>query len=233
VPETSEVSAALRPFWPILRLPAGLTSYPHSTSPCFGASLRSGDPYESTAARNSNLDIQIASGSHGGRRYQPIRKRASRQRLRGGASRQWPPYGFRQPVKGMKRRRPQPPLPGWSDADVGPPRRTAGVRGDSAADLGAAVTGRVRAGGLPGRKRGGKKKEGRWSVRELRRNAPKFPVDSCREGAPPAFHGAGKTFRPCAAQNIGRNRGDCRILFEAGKAKWKSRARHICPGAAC
>src|ERR1019366_198456 len=105
-----------------------------------------------------------------------------------------------------------------------------GVRGDSAADLGAAFTGGVRAGGLPGRKGGEEKKEGRWSVRELRRNAPKFPVDSCREGAPPAFHGAGKTFRPCAAKNIGRNRGDCRILFEAGKAKWKRKSRLIAKG---
>jgi hypothetical protein len=44
----------------------------------------------------------------------------------------------------------------------------AGVQRDSAADLGAAVTGGVRAGGLPGRKGSEEKKEGRWSVRELR-----------------------------------------------------------------
>ena len=48
------------------------------------------------------------------------------------------------------------------------PSDAAGVRGDSAADLGAAVTGGVRAGGLPGRKGSEEKKEGRWSVRELR-----------------------------------------------------------------
>src|ERR1039457_6558628 len=44
------------------------------------------------------------------------------------------------------------------------PSDAAGVRGDSAADLGAAVTGGVRAGGLPGRKSGEEKREGGWSV---------------------------------------------------------------------
>ncbi len=55
------------------------------------------------------------------------------------------------------------------------PSDAAGARCDSAADLGAAFTGGVRAGGLPGRKDGEEKKEGWWSVRELRRNAPKSP----------------------------------------------------------
>jgi hypothetical protein len=46
-----------------------------------------------------------------------------------------------------------------------------------------------------------------------------------KTGAPPGFHGAGKTFRPSAAKNIGLS--DCRILFEAGKAKWKSRLTRV------
>src|ERR1035437_8278518 len=58
------------------------------------------------------------------------------------------------------------------------PSDAAGVRGDSAADLGAAVTGGVRAGGLPGRKRGEEKREGWWSVRGI---APKH-AKSFRSG---------------------------------------------------
>src|ERR1019366_1239571 len=42
------------------------------------------------------------------------------------------------------------------------PSDAAGVRGDSAADLGAAVTGGGRSGGVPGGKRGGEKRGGGW-----------------------------------------------------------------------
>src|ERR1022692_2190828 len=56
------------------------------------------------------------------------------------------------------------------------PSDAAGVRGDSAADLGAAVTGGVRAGGLPGRKNGEEKKEGWWSCPRI---APKRAQASC------------------------------------------------------
>jgi hypothetical protein len=82
------------------------------------------------------------------------------------------------------------------------PSDAPGIRGDSAADLGAAFTGGLRAGGLPGRNGSEEKKEGRWSVREFRRNSPKSPVDSCREGAPTAFHDISKTFRLCAAKKL-------------------------------
>ena len=43
----------------------------------------------------------------------------------------------------------------------------------------------------------------------------------------PTSHGYWCGFRRCAAKNIGRNRGDCRILFEAGKAKWKSQSLSV------
>jgi hypothetical protein len=82
------------------------------------------------------------------------------------------------------------------------PSDAAGVRGDSAADLGAAVTGGVRAGGLPGRKGSEEKKEGYWSVRELRRNAPKLPVGSRLEGASPTSHEYCYSFRRRAAKNL-------------------------------
>ena len=50
-----------------------------------------------------------------------------------------------------------------------------GVRGDSAEDLGAALTGGVRAVGLPGRKNGEEKKEGWWSCPRIApKPAPRF-----------------------------------------------------------
>jgi hypothetical protein len=47
-----------------------------------------------------------------------------------------------------------------------------------------------------------RKKEGWWSVRELRRNAPQFPADPCREGSPPAFRVVGKIFRRSVGKKL-------------------------------
>lgn len=46
------------------------------------------------------------------------------------------------------------------------------------------------------------------SVRELRRNAPKFPADSFRKGAPHTFYGIARTFLRSVGQEIGRAQGD-------------------------
>jgi hypothetical protein len=69
-----------------------------------------------------------------------------------------------------------------------------------------------------------RKKEGWWSVRELRRNAPKFPVDSCREGHRPAFHGAGKTFSDPLAKKLVALEGDWSILLAKMKIPIQVRA---------
>jgi hypothetical protein len=69
----------------------------------------------------------------------------------------------------------------------------AGVRCDSPADLGAALAGGVSPGGYrPCEPMAKKKKEGRWSVGELGRDAPKLPVGSGPEGCRPLFIGTGK-----------------------------------------
>jgi hypothetical protein len=60
----------------------------------------------------------------------------------------------------------------------------------------------VRAGGLPWRKSDEGKKEGWWSVRELRRNAPKLPVGSRLEGASPTSYGYCYGFRRRPAKNL-------------------------------
>src|SRR5580704_18553197 len=59
-------------------------------------------------------------------------------------------------------------------------------------------------------------------VRALRRNAPKFPADSFREGRRPLFVGTARTFLRSAGKKVGRAQGDRCILFESGEPKWKS-----------
>jgi hypothetical protein len=70
------------------------------------------------------------------------------------------------------------------------PSDSAGVRGDFAADLGAAVTGGGKSWRLAGTKERRRKEGGDGgAVRELGRDAPKLPVGSGPEGPPPTLHG--------------------------------------------
>jgi hypothetical protein len=55
----------------------------------------------------------------------------------------------------------------------------------------------------------------------------KFPSDSFREGAPPAFPGIAITFLRSVGKKVGRAQGDCCILSESGRPKWKSRERTL------
>src|ERR1039458_3959111 len=105
------------------------------------------------------------------------------------------------------------------------PSDAQGVQRDSAADLGAAIAGGVRAGGLTGRKGSEEKKEGWWSCPRI---APKRaqvtgPLRSGR--GPPRFVWALVRFPAVRCAKVGRNRGDCCLLFKAGRPKRKSRLR--------
>src|ERR1035437_888194 len=106
----------------------------------------------------------------------------------------------------------------------------AGVRGNFAEDLGAAIAGGVRAGGLPGRKNGEEKKEGWWSCPRiaLKRAQVSGPLRSGRGTS--RFVSALVTFPVMRCAKLGRNRGDCCILYKAGRPKRKSRTstRHYC-----
>ena len=55
---------------------------------------------------------------------------------------------------------------------------------------------------MPGERLAKKRRRDGGVVRELRRNAPKFSVDSCREGGPTAFRGAGKTLRRSVGKKL-------------------------------
>ena len=68
-----------------------------------------------------------------------------------------------------------------------------------------------------------KKKEGWWSVRELRRNAPKFPVHSCREGVPPTFHGGPVRFPATRRPKTWSESRRLLYTTRSREAKWKSR----------
>jgi len=94
----------------------------------------------------------------------------------------------------------------------------AGVRGDSAADLGAAIAGGVRAGGYW---RGEAMAKKRGMV-ECPRIAPKRTHDTGwlrPEGVPTTFHGYWYGFQRCAAKTLGRNRGDLPYTFRCRRAK--------------
>ena len=60
---------------------------------------------------------------------------------------------------------------------------------------------------------------------KLRRNAPKLPVGSRLEGAPPTSHEHWYSFRRRAAQTLVAIEAIAVYCYESGKPKWKSRFR--------
>jgi len=110
------------------------------------------------------------------------------------------------------------------------PSDTPGVRGDSTADLGAAVTGGVRAGGLPGRKGSEEKKEGRWSVRELGPKRTKVAGWHPTGRRTAHFPRVLVQFRRSAAKNLVAIEATCRILLGTGRPKWKSQINSLLGG---